>query len=534
MNFPNVQVLNASSRSEFFGDNVRWKTVYELSVEGNFLALQSTNSIHSLVNNQESDFFNSSIFEDSIVINGTNFGEGYVSNFSSPAEGPDVKNKRYTATIIIRKEGNLNTIVTEGLGQVTKSDFQYIESFSESSVFNKGIGVKDSYSQNINLNLISRTPGSQKSIAESIIKSFINTNLLTSLIQGQYQKTSIKKYYTQSYDEINNAYNVNVNFEFAPRSITPGNAEGLIIISNVKKDYLTGGILNISENVECIGNQNKDSEKNYLDASKEINNLISTAFSRLSSYVDAEHNPLIDQPINKSFVSSPFEGRAGYSITFSNSKEVIADSGYWEFSINFQLVGPNTDNIIANEQGTIIGSTELNVKQDKYKKALSIWNEKKTSIKTRITSENSSFPGDAKIVSSEENHNEIEGSISYNYTYNHNYSLFTEESASKISKKNVSVTQEYDRKIFSTFNIVGFKEIIQVQKNLLPNNTTINVILNGKSDTSINDYLSEAKILVSQNILPETYKELENVNYDFSPSAREFKLTASYFKMENV
>lgn len=530
MNFPNVQVLNASSRSEFFGDNVRWKTIYELNIEGSFLSFQAINSsqIHSLVNNQELDFFNGSYFEDSIVINGTNFGNGYISNFSSPADGPDVKNKRYTATVVIRKEGNLNTIITEGLGQVTKSNFEYIESFSESSVFNQGAGVKDSYSQNINLNFISQTPGSQKSIAESIIKSFIENNFLTSLIQGQYQKTSIKKYYTQSYDEINNSYNVNINFEFAPRSITPGNSEGLIVTSNVRKEYLAGGILNISENVECIGNNNTSSESNYLAASSRVNSLISSAYSRLSSYVDAGHNPLINQPINKSFISSPFEGRAAYSITFSNSKEVIQDSGYWEFSINLQQIDAN--NIIGNEQGTIIGSTELNIAKTKYQKALSIWNTKKSSIKSRISVGGFQIPLNAQPSSSEETHNEIEGSISYNYTYIHDYSLFT-TGFPKISKKMVSITQDYNRNIFNTFNIIGYKEIAQKQKNLLPNNTTINVILNGKSDTSLNEYLNEAKTLVSANIASETSKRLENINYDFSPTNREFKLTASYFKM---
>ena len=531
MNFPNVQVLNASSRSEFFGDNVRWKTVYELNIEGSFLALQSANYavIHSALNSQESVFFQGSIFEGPITINGTNFGDGYVSNFSSQAEGPDVQNKRYTATVVIRKEGNLNTLSTEGLGQVSTSNFKYIESFSESSTFNSGEGVKDSYSQNIDLNFISKTPTSQRSVAEGIIKSFINNNLLTSLIQAEYQKTGIKKYYTQSYDEINNSYSTNVNFELAPRSEAVGNSDTLIVTSNVKKDYLTGGIINISEDIECIGNSNASSEQNYNLASAQVRSLISSAYGRLSSYIDGADGPLINQPLSKSFVGSPFEGRAGGSVAFSNSKEVIANQGYWEFTINIQK--PPGGNYVVNENGSIIGGNELKVAKEKYQKAKTIWNAKRGGIISRINSIINDG-GTLKPTSTEETHSEIEGSVSYNYNYSDNTSLFTTETP--FLKKTISITTDYNRNIFSTFNIIAFKEIAQRQKNLLPNNVTINIVLNAIHGTTLTQYVNEAKSLVLNYIPQNQYKKLSNLNYDFSPAGREFKFSATYFKMEEV
>lgn len=530
MNFPNVQVLNASSRSEFFGDNVRWKTVYELNIEGSFLELSSTDNtaIHSALNSKESDLFQGSVFEGPITINGTNFGDGYVSNFSSQAEGTDVQSKRYTATVVIRKEGNLNTIVTEGLGQVTKSDFQYIESFSESSTFNSGEGVKDSYSQNIDLNFISKTPTSQRSVAEGIIKSFINANLLTSLIQAEYQKTGIKKYYTQSYDEINNSYSTNVNFELAPRSEAVGNSDTLIVTSNVKKDYLTGGIINISEDIQCVGNSNASSEQNYNLASAQVRSLISSAYGRLSSYIDGADGPLINQPLSKSFVGSPFEGRAGGSVAFSNSKEVIANQGYWEFTINIQK--PPGGNYVVNENGSIIGGNELKVAKEKYQKAKTIWNAKRGGIISRI---NSLIDGGTlNPTSTEETHSEIDGSISYNYNYSDNTSLFTTETP--FLKKTVSITTDDNRNIFSTFNIIATKEIAQKQKNLLPNNTTINIVLNAIHGTTLTQYINEAKSLVTSNITLGQYQKLSNLNYDFSPAGREFKFSATYFKMEEV
>jgi len=82
MNFPNVQVLNANSASQFFGDQVRWKSVLEISIEGSFIDLNSNNSsaIHTQANNFETSAFGGSTFYSNITINGVNFGDGYVSN----------------------------------------------------------------------------------------------------------------------------------------------------------------------------------------------------------------------------------------------------------------------------------------------------------------------------------------------------------------------------------------------------------------------------------------------------------------------
>jgi hypothetical protein len=101
-------------------------------------------------------------------------------------------------------------------------------------------------------------------------------------------------------------------------------------------------------------------------------------------------------------------------------------------------------------------------------------------------------------------------------------------------KKNISITTDFNRNIFSTFNIIAKKEIAQKQKNLLPNNTTINIVLNAIYGTSLTQYVNEAKSLVTSNIPQDQYKKLSNLNYDFSPAGREFKFSATYFQMENV
>jgi len=537
MNFPNVQVLSASSKSDFFGDNVRWRTVYEITVEGNFIALTAGNSsstIHGLVNSFENSAFTSNTFETPISVNGTYFGEGYISNFSSTAEGPDVQNKKYTATAVIRLQGNLNNITNDNLGSVNKSNFQYIENFSESSNFNKGEGVKDSYSQEISFSFNSKAPGSQKSIAETIIKSFLNNNTLVSLIIGQYQKTGIRKYYTQSYDETTNSYSANVSFDLAPRSVSVGNADNLIVTTNVKTEYSPAGIITITEDGECIGNSDTNAESNYNTASGQVKTLIDSAFGRLSGYITgSEDAPLINQPISKNFTGAPFEGRATYSITFTNSKEVIDTKGYWEFTIDIQQT-PAGD-YTGSESGTITGGKESKATSEKYNLALGIWNSKKTGIKSRISTIISEDGGDIskfEKTATEETHSEINGTINYKYSYSTSTSLFGE--SENIRKKLVTISKDYDRKIFATFNIVEQKEIAQLQKNIIPNDTTISIVLNGISSLKFPEYLTQAKGLLSSNKPVASNTKLSSLSYEFSPSNRELKLNATYFTMVDV
>ena len=142
------------------------------------------------------------------------------------------------------------------------------------------------------------------------------------------------------------------------------------------------------------------------------------------------------------------------------------------------------------------------------------------------------YGGTLNPTSTEETHSEIDGSISYNYNYSDNTSLFTTETP--FLKKTISITTDYNRNIFSTFNIIAFKEIAQRQKNLLPNNVTINIVLNAIHGTTLTQYVNEAKSLVLNYIPQNQYKKLSNLNYDFSPAGREFKFSATYFKMEEV
>jgi hypothetical protein len=520
MNFPNVQVLSASSRSQFFGENLRWKTMVEITVEGSFLELSASNGTptHSQLNSLENSLFGKGQqFYQNLSVNGVNFGAGYVSNFSSNAAGDDINDKKYTATVTIPEDGAINQSV-EGIGSISNTNFKFLESFSESSTFTKGEGVKDSYSQTISLSVAPPTKTSGLTIARDIIQKFISQNSLTSLINGQYQ-TSVKKYYEQGYDPVTNSYSFNVNYDLYPREANSD--ESVLVTRNISVEYSADGIITATENVECLGNIEGSVQTRYNAAVAKVKSLLSSAFGNLNnSYNNTKYGSLINTPISKNFTSVVFEGRASYSVTYTNSKELILNNGFWEYSSNIEIT--DGGDIVGSEEGSIIGVGENNLNKDKYKKALTLYQSKKIGIKGRIQ-EYIKNAATLKELSISETHSEVQGSIKYSRTYSSNDSIQPENQ--NFTKIVVNKTEDFDRKLFSTINIVGKKEIAQIQNNLLQNNTTYNIVLNGRSSLKFSDYLSKAKSLFGS----EGY--ISDISFSFSPSEREFNFNATYFKM---
>jgi hypothetical protein len=75
------------------------------------------------------------------------------------------------------------------------------------------------------------------------------------------------------------------------------------------------------------------------------------------------------------------------------------------------------------------------------------------------------------------------------------------------------------------FNIINNKEIAQIQKNLLPNEISYSVEMNGSATTDIDTYLLAAKAYV------QNADFIANTNYSFDPVGRAFKLSVSTVSM---
>lgn len=529
LSFPNVSVLSAVSNSEFFGEQFRYKSILQLRIEGSFQDLTAADhqAIHTAIENYESSAFGvNSSFTTPININSVAFGNGYITNFSTSPDGTDVGFKKYTVSITIPVNSNtqnfniLNIQDFNGIN-FSSSVFKNIQSFTESSVFTKGEGIQDSYSQNISLTILPENRLNVKTLASNFITNFLDNNRLSSLISSsnQYNNTNILKQYEQSYDEKNGSFSVNSKWLLSTRSSE--NQDDVIVITNRTLNYDESGIIKVTEDGSCTGNSNTNSNTRSLNAISKVRALLNNAFNNCRSLVDSKHNPLINHPISKNFTSIPFEGKATYSITFTNSKEVIENVGYW--TNNIIINQTEGGDYTGNESGEIIGKGELSDNKAKYNYANNYWNSTiKNGIQGRINSYIKNPP--SLLVSSQETHSEIEGKLSYDYSYTNNKSLIDNQNIRKII---TSVTEDYDRSLFSTFNIVNHKEIAQIRQNKLQNNIVVKIVMNGKFTNSMKDYISKAKSIATK------YKkgQLLNVNYNFSPVDREFNADIHYFYM---
>jgi len=533
LTFNNVSVLSANSSSEFFGEQFRYRSLLELSIEGNFIDLSSSDhtQIHAAINAYETNAFGTSqTFYNDIAINSINFGRGYVRNFSTSPDGPDVGIKKYTINITIPVDsddanfGILSSSDFNGLNLAADNNLKYIQNFSESSSLTKGEGVKDSYSQNISITIIPEQRSQAKTFAETFIKKFLNNNNLASLITQvvAYNKgVNIRKRHDQTYDENTGTFSVNSNWIFYPRNIDGTGDNNVIVIRNVTVNYDSQGVITVTEDGDCTSNKNADDTIRSNEAMQKAKEFLDNAFGRLGTYVDtSKHNPLINQPLSKNSTSIPFQGKATYSITFTNSKEVIANTGYWSYNIVVNQT--QGGDFIGNESGEITGKGELLTNKQKYNTALGYWNSNiKNSIQSRVQAY---IIGTVSEISTSQVHSEIDGKISYNYSLSNNKSLTVTQ---PITKTVASITEDYNRNLFSTFNIIGKKEIAQIQTNRLQNNIQVNIVMNGKFTTSLSTYINTAKGIAS------SYKQgqLSDVNYSYSPSNREFSLNATYFYM---
>jgi len=535
LTFNNISVLSANSSSEFFGEQLRYKSLLELSIEGNFIDLSSNTytAIHNAINAYETDAFGTNKpFYNNININGISFGRGYVRNFSTSPDGPDVGLKKYTINITIPVSSdnqNFNILTTSsdfgGLNLSNDLNLKFIQNFSESSSFTKGEGIKDSYSQNISITVVPEQKNNAKTIASGFIQRFLNNNNLSSLIASvaAYNKgNNIRKRHDQTYDDNTGTFSVNSNWVFYPRSSDGSGDNDVIVIRNVTVNYDSQGVINITEDGDCTTNTNENEQVRSVKALQKASQLLNSAWSRINTgYIDtSKHNPLINQPLSKNATSIPFQGKATYSITFTNSKEVVANTGYWSYNIVINQT--QGGDFIGNESGEITGKGELLTNKQKYNTALGYWNNIKNSIKSRIQAY---INGDISEISSSQVHSEIDGKISYNYSLSNNKSLTVTQN---ITKTVTSITEDYNRNLFSTFNIIGRKEIAQIQKNRLQNNIQINVVMNGKFTTTLSTYINAATSIAS------SYKQggkLADINYNYSPLNREFSLNATYFYM---
>ena len=511
MNFNNATLLTHNRTSEFFSDTMRYRVNKELTIQGLLLDLTNDNGVQGILSDLEN--FRLGFLDNwqDVILNGVNFGSGIVSSIVF-AEGNDVRTKEYTVSINIPEDGNTNSSGPyQGLNF---SNFKYIESFSESSSFTKDVG-RDNYTQNINLTIKPPTTIDAIDAAKLIAQNFFDNNSLSNTVGSFTSYAGTKKYYTENYDPVNGEFSFSKTFELYK------NSNGTFSRSrNHTINFDEEGVLSVTESAQYIGHTDSPFETVNTQARNDIGGAFVRCLALVPTYRLGGDSTLKSQAISKSWNSNPFEGTISYEVTFSNALRINtgAFSAFHDYQV--EIVESQGGTYPAKQNGSIIGFGEVKTSKQRYNNALIYFN-------SLIFNFNEyGLPGTLKLFSSSTTFSEIDGKIDYDNSYSNNDSIISNATIRQIITK---ISREYRRNLFSSFNITNFKEIVQIQKNTLPNIISYNVVVNGKGGVGINTFLDAAK---SRTLNPPAPSYLNDISYSFDPNQRELNLTVSYLNFE--
>jgi hypothetical protein len=514
MNFNNATLLGLTKTSEFLADTVRYRSTKNLTIEGLLLDLTNDDGSSGIINDlltfQQDLKYN---WQD-VVLNNISFGSGIVNNVKF-SEGNDVRTKTYTAEIVIPQSGDFLTLSSGFYSGLNFNNFEYIQSFSESSDFTRDV-ARDTYNQQVNITINNPSSLDAISAAKTIAQNFFDKNNLTGTIGNYSNYPSTKKYYTEEYDQINGSFKFTQNFELYKDS------NGLFSLSRTHKiNFDQEGVLSITESAEYIGNTDTAFDTVNAQAKSDISNAYSRCNTIFSNYTFGGDRSLVDKAVSKSWNTTPFEGTLNYDIEFTNQLRLgTSFNAFHDYSTTFTESEGGLYSF--SQDGNIVGYGDLNTQSEKYSNAQSSF----IYIKNNLIVLPVGY-GTFRNISTSETHSEIAGKIDYAFEYTNNSSI---SSGPAIRRTVATISRDYNRFLSSNFNIIGYKEVVQIQRNKLENNYNYSITMNGKADTDISTYLSNATAIVAANP-PSSPYYLSDVSYSYDPFSRQFTFNLTYFSL---
>ena len=520
MNFNNATLLGLTKTSQFFGDTFRYKADKQLSIEGLILDLDNYSGVSGVlegVNDLETGLLNN--WED-IVLNGISFGSGIVNSISF-SDGTDVRYKTYTVDVSIPESGDFGPASAGDYSSLDFTNFQYFESFSESSSFSRSVS-SDNYAQNLTINL--KTPDSLDAVAvaQTVAQNFFDNNDITDSIGAYGSYPSTKKYYNEAYDNINGEFSFSCKFDLLKGS------NGLLS-SSIKHSlsFDADGTIGVTEKATYDGHTETPFDTVNTQALTDIAGAYARCDTVRGVYEIGGDRTLIDKPITKSWETDPFAGTLSYSVGYTNSLNVnsifVGSFHTYNVSVKESTAGTYT----VSQQGSIVGYGELDMAHSKYTNASSFYT---NAVAPSVQGDLELLVPNLNQIDNSQVHSEIEGTVNYTFNFSDNDSLL---GAQQIRETVANISKEYDRNLVSTYQIVGYKEVAQVSANLQPNNYSYSISMRGKANTTVNQYLTAAKAIVSANPpSPEPVYYINSVDYDYDPFTRTFSFSLSYFSLQ--
>ena len=509
MDITNAIVLSRKKSTKFLGEVYAYQSNEEVIVEG---ILSGGLSL--------SDYATGHTAEESISVNGENFGTGVVKSVSINAKNQAGLDQRIKIVFEVFKQGSAATLSSE-YPSIPASNFKYIKSFSENSSCDISQDVQ-SYSHSVSVKL-TMYDGNGLTTAKSIASTFLNSNALTSStnVASSYSTVPGKTFFDETYDEVNSECNFSKKYEIATNT---DSTTSYILFRSNSMTYDASGVATVTENAEYQdlsgGGPPTSTAVSDMDDALSRCSAILTALTGASANVGTM--TLVDIPLVKSLTIDKDTRKVSYHVNYTtNIKINTTDKVYHEYTNTIETTNAGVKYYML--EGNIVGMGEINVADGdstKYTNAKAVWkNVAGGTFPTGVT-----MSGNPHSFST--NHNKLKGTISYNIKYSDCVSIIG--GAGKIRRKiNKVSTQPTTRELAQTFKIINHDELLQlaIHGNVLPKNYIATSTINGDSTVEMKDLVDSV-----QNASPVGNNYGQSVSLAYNSSSRQ--LTASIHVIE--
>ena len=513
MNLSNARVLGFNRANKFFDSDFRFGADTSYSVEGYLLDLSNDVGVSGVL--QASEFFRTGLqdYQD-ITINGENFGKGRVTDFNVN-ESNFVKYTTYSLSIAGFESGNLHNLEGEyydGLNTLTGfiQASHLLEDFSENFSFDRSddsysyshdISIKYASGDNIKISPIDRA----KLLATYVLTgSNPSFGFIDSQVSGLYTG-NYKEYFDESYDAINNTVNISKKFNSLNMS-----GDYSISLKHIF-DRQDDGISNVTENAELKTHQIP--KKTALNTSFDTE--IAKSFDRCSEvygFYLGDGN-LISQPVSLSQSRNNFEGVGDYSVVYTNDP-AFNDSYTWSYT---HQIDKNGTFFTVTEAGDIQGLGSKS--QVKYTNALSAYATIKPNIRSRIDTfyqESLGKSPDLNLILQSENKNQFNGQVNYSSEYSDEPS----RGVDGLRKLEISVEDSPPVDLFNSFEILGYKEMVQSVGTTTLGQRSVNFNMQGFRETNLDSILTIADARINSYIPDGNDVFVANADYSFNQNEK--------------
>ncbi len=438
-----------------------------------------------------------------IVLNGINFGSGRVLSLNFNASN-DVQLNRYTASVSTFNNGDLSNLTGPLYSSVNTSNWLLLDNFTESYNFTRKENGGYSYIHNANIQFFQGPTNinaldAAKALAQSL---FVGSPALGVDFYAGFTEKVGKRFYTETYDVVNNACAFQETFDF---DADDGNYS---FIYTDTIELQANGIVNVTENgiIKGIVSPNFSSAKEGFDA--QFNGAITRCQDAITNYTygNNAYASLKTTPISQNINYNLFIGEISYAVAFTNDPKYY-NTYFWTYTTE---QAQQDGYYIASENGSIIGRADN--RPDAYDNAKAGAATAIAGIGTRILAFEPSLSTSFYQIGRTRSDSPFKGIVNYSAQYSAKPSLLigTTNKVDVVVEDNASVYQ------YNKFGIFNVGNILQNAESSLPKTRTVNLIVYGQSSQELNTYRTIINGIINNYKLTDGI--VTNCNYSYSPN----------------